>query len=321
MSRVLYSQERWEKVNAVNKELMQLYLRSTRADRRRPNTCSEYTYDLRFFLIWNLLYNNNMNVLEFKKRNFEDFKFFMTDERNVSNARANRLLCVVRRMMDYAEDDDDLYEFYVRNVAAKVKSLEKKPVKENTFLKQEQIDLLRGYLINKKMYQHLCLLDVFYDTGARINEVLQVKNTDTLKHGYIKVECKGGEKQYILIHEHSQESIKLHLSVKESGDAFWQSKYGEVKKTSTLRGWVKDMYEILKEIDPSTPYFTPHSFRHTVIENLCNGTHYLCKKIGRKLTIEEAQIIVHHKSIDMTKSYMKPKDGEIVFKLFGISLG
>lgn len=159
----------------------------------------------------------------------------MTDERNVSNARANRLLCVVRRMMDYAEDDDDLYEFYVRNVAAKVKSLEKKPVKENTFLKQEQIDLLRGYLINKKMYQHLCLLDVFYDTGARINEVLQVKNTDTLKHGYIKVECKGGEKQYILIHEHSQESIKLHLSVKESGDAFWQSKYGEVKTINITR--------------------------------------------------------------------------------------
>lgn len=320
MSKVLYSQERWEKVNEVNKELMQLYLRSTRADRRRPNTCSEYTYDLRFFLIWNLLYNNNMNVLEFKKRNFEDFKFFMTDERNVSNARANRLLCVVRRMMDYAEDDDDLYESYVRNVAAKVKSLEKKPVKENTFLKQEQIDLLRGYLINKKMYQHLCLLDLFYDTGARINEVLQVKDTDTLKHGYIKVECKGGEKQYILIHEHSQESIKLHLSIKERGEAFWQSKYGPVKKTSTLRGWVKDMYEILKELEPTTPYFTPHSFRHTVIENLCNGTHYLCKKIGRKLTIEEAQIIVHHKSIDMTKSYMKPKDGEIVFKLFGISL-
>lgn len=320
MSRVLYSQERWEKVNEVNKELMQLYLRSTRADRRRPNTCSEYTYDLRFFLIWNLLYNNNMNVLEFKKRNFEDFKFFMTDERNVSNARANRLLCVVRRMMDYAEDDDDLYESYVRNVAAKVKSLEKKPVKENTFLKQEQIDLLRGYFINKKMYQHLCLLDLFYDTGARINEVLQVKDTDTLKYGYIKVECKGGEKQYILIHEHSQESIKLHLSIKERGEAFWQSKYGPVKKTSTLRGWVKDMYEILKELEPTTPYFTPHSFRHTVIENLCNGTHYLCKKIGRKLTIEEAQIIVHHKSIDMTKSYMKPKDGEIVFKLFGISL-
>ncbi len=320
MSTVLYSKERWEKVNEANKELMKLFLRSTRADRRRPNTCSEYQYDLRFFLIWNLLYNNNMNVLEFKKRNFEDFKFFMTDERNVSNARANRLLCVVRRMMNYAEDDDDQYEFYMRNVAAKVKSLEKKPIKETSFLKQEQIDLLRSYLLENKMYQHLCLLDLFYDTGARINEILQVKNTETLKHGYIKVECKGGEKQYILIHEHSMESIALHLSGKQDGEAFWQSKCGPVVKTATLRNWVKDMYNILSKLDPTISYFTPHSFRHTVIENLCDGTHYLCKKIGRKLTIEEAQIIVHHKSIDMTKSYMKPKDNEMIFRLFGIKL-
>lgn len=320
MSTVLYSEERWEKVNEVNKELMQLYLRSTRADRRRPNTCSEYYYDLRFFLTWNLLYNNNMSVLEFKKRHFDDFKFFMVDERNVSNARANRLLCVVRRMMSYAEDDDDQYEEYMRNVAAKVKSLERKPIKETSFLNQEQIDLLRGYLLEKKMYQHLCLLDLLYDTGARINEILQVKNTETLKHGYIKVECKGGEKQYILIHEHARESIKLHLSVKKEGEAFWQSKGGQVEKTSTLRGWVKDMYIILKELDPSTPYFTPHSFRHTVIENLCNGTHYLCKKVGRELTMEEAQMIAHHKSIDMTKSYMKPKDNEMIFRLFGIKV-
>lgn len=320
MSKVLYSEERWEKVNEVNKELMQLFLRSTRADRRRPNTCSEYSYDLRFFLIWNLLYNNNMNVLDFKKRNFDDFKFFMIDERNVSNARANRLLCVIRRMMSYAEDDDDQYEGYMRNVAAKVKNLEKKPIKETSFLKQEQIDLLRDYLITKKMYQHLCLLDLFYDTGARINEILQVENTDTLKQGYVKVECKGGEKQYILIHEHSQESIKLHLSVKQPGEAFWQSKYGPARNTGTLRGWVKDMYKILKELDTSTPYFTPHSFRHTVIENLCNGSHYLCKKIGRSLTMEEAQIIAHHKSIDMTKSYMKPKDNEMIFRLFGIKV-
>lgn len=320
MSKDLYSQERWEKVNEVNKELMELFLRSVRGDRKRPNTCSEYKYDLRFFLIWNLLYNNNLNVLECKKRNFEDFKFFMTDERNVSAARANRLLCVVRRMMAYAEDDDDQYEGYMRNVAAKVKSLEKKPVKDTTFLKQEQIDLLRSYLIDNNMYQHLCLLDIFYDTGARISEILQVKNTDTLQRGYIKVECKGGEMQYILIHEHSFESIKLHLSVKKEGEAFWKSKCGPVIKTATLRGWVKELYEILKELDTKTPYFTPHSFRHTFLENTTNGTHYICKKIGRALTMEEAQMLAHHKSIDMTKSYLKPKDDELIFGLFGIKI-
>lgn len=320
MSTILYSEARWEKVNEVNKELMQLYLRSTRSDRRRPNTCSEYRYDLRFFLVWNLLYNDNMNVLECKKRHFEDFKFFMTDERNVSAARANRLLCVIRRMMSYAEDDDDDYEEYIRNPAAKIKGLEKSPIKENAFLSQRQIDLLRAYLKEHEMYQHLCLLDILYDTGARVNEVLQVKNTDTLAKGYLKVVCKGGRNEYILLHEHAKESIKLHLSTKQQGEAFWTSKWGPVQKTTTLRGWVKSMYKILKKLDSNTPYFTPHSFRHTFLENTTNGTHYLCKIIGRPFTMEEAQLLAHHKSIDMTKSYLKPKDDEMILNLFGIKI-
>ena len=68
------------------------------------------------------------------------------------------------------------------------------------------------------------------------------------------------------------------------------------------------MYKILVQLDPKTPYFTPHSFRHTFLENTTNGTHYICEEIGRALTMEEAQLLAHHKSIDMTKSYLKPKD-------------
>ncbi len=80
------------------------------------------------------------------------------------------------------------------------------------------------------------------------------------------------------------------------------------------------MYKILKKLDPSTPYFTPHSFRHTFLENATNGTHYICKEIGRPLTMEEAQMLAHHKSIDMTKSYLKPKDNEMILGLFGIKI-
>ncbi len=320
MSRVLYSKERWELVLDTNKKLMQQYLRNCKADKKKEGTIREYGYDLRFFLCWNLLFNENMSVLDFKKRHFEEFKYFMAEERKVSNARINHLLCAIRTMMGYAEDDDDEYEEYFRNPAARIKGLEKEPVRDVAFLSQVQIDLLRSYLLEHKMYQHLCLLDILYDTGARVNEVLQVKNTDTLAKGYLKVVCKGGRAEYILLHEHAKESIKLHLSTKQSGEAFWESKYGPVTKTSTLRGWVNDMYGILKNLDPSAPRFTPHSFRHTFLENTTNGTHYLCKIIGRKFTMEEAQLLAHHKSIDMTKSYLKPKDDELIFGLFGIKI-
>ncbi len=319
MSRILYTKERWENVLDINKRLTQQYLRNCKADKKSEGTIREYGYDLRFFLCWNLLFNENMSVLDFKKRHFEEFKYFMAEERKASNARINHLLCAIRTMMGYAEDDDDEYEEYFRNPASRIKGLEKEPVRPVAFLSQEQIDLLRNYLLEHKMYQHLCLLDILYDSGARVNEVLQVTDSETTNKGYLKVKCKGGRFEYILLHERSKESIQLHLNTKKEG-AFWQSKYGPAENTSTLRGWVGDLYKILKRLDPSTPYFTPHSFRHSIIENLGNGTHYLCKKLGRAFTIEEIQIIVHHKSVDMTKSYMKPKDNELIFGLFGIKI-
>ena len=319
MSERLFTPERWEKVNEVNKRLMKQYLRSCKADRKGERTIKEYGYDLRFFLCWNLLENNNMSVLDFKKRHFDEFKFFMGEERTASSARVNRILSAIRTMMGFAQDDDDEYQDYMINPASRIKGLEKDPVREITFLSQAQIDLLRTYLLEHKMYQHLCLLDILYDSGARINEVLQVTDSETTSKGYLKVKCKGGRYEYILLHERSKESIHLHLSTKKEG-AFWQSKYGPAQGTQTLRGWVGDLYKILKKLDASTPYFTPHSFRHSVIENLGNGTHYLCEKLGRAFTIEEIQIIVHHKSVDMTKSYMKPKDNELIFGLFGIKI-
>lgn len=320
MSRVLFTKERWSQAHEGNKQLMQQYIRSCKADKKRPRTIEQYECDLKFFITWNLLYNENMSVLDFKKKHFNEFKFFMIEERKASNARVNRLLSAIRRMMAYAEDDDDDYEDYIRNPAAKIKGLEKEPIKDNAFLSQEQIDILRSYLLEHKMYQYLCLLDILYDTGARVNEVLQVKDTETAHKGYLKVVCKGGKSEYILLHKRAKESLKLHLSVKEKGEAFWIGRSGPAKNTSTLRGWVKTMYKILVKLDSTTPWFTPHSFRHTFLQNTTDGTHYLCKIIGRKLTMEEAQMLAHHKSIDMTKSYLKPQDNDMIFGLFGIKI-
>lgn len=321
MKEKLYTAERWEKVNAINKKLLKVYLRSLVTNRRRPNTIREYKYDLQFFLVWNLLYNDNMSVLDFKKRHFEDYEFFMIEEREVSNARINRILSAIRQMMSYAEDDDDEYEDYVRNVAAKIKGLEKNPTKDVAFLTDEQIELLRNYLLEHKMYKHMFLLDALYDSGARINEIFQIKNTETAAQGYLKVVCKGGRQEYILLHDRARESLKLYLDTLEDKDILWLTHLGlQAKGPDTLRTWVNQMYRILKALDSTAPYFTPHSFRHTMIENLQNGSHYLCKKLGRALTAEEIQVLVHHKSIDMTKAYMKPKDNAIIFGLFGINL-
>lgn len=321
MKEKLYTPERWENVNSINKGLMKVYLRSLVTNRRRPRTIEQYTFDLKFFLVWNYLYNENMSVLDFKKRHFEEFKFFMIEERDASNARINRIMSAIRTMMSYAEDDDDEYEDYVRNVAAKIKGLEKNPKRDVAFITEAQIVLLRDYLKEHKILKHMFLLDLLYDSGARISEIYQVNNVYTADKGYVKVTCKGGRNEYILLHERAKESLELYLCTLEDKNNLWVTNTGSIAVNGgTLRGWVKEMYIMLKQLDSSTPYFTPHSFRHSMIENLGNGTHYLCEKIGRAFTTEEIAILVHHKSTDMTKSYMKPKDDKIIMELFGIKL-
>ena len=317
----LYSQERWNNVDEKNKKLLKQHLRNLKIERLRPKTIMQYESDLKMFLVWDLLFNDNMCVLDFKKKHFDEFRFFMTEERDVGNARVNRLLSSIRKMMNYAEDDDDDYEDYIRNPAAKIKGLPINPRKENAFLTEEQVVLLREYLRENKMYKFMFLLDIFYDSGARISEVFQVKNVETVPKGYIKVECKGGKNEYILIHDRGKESLGLYLPEVKDKEYFWMGDHGEpLKGESTIREWVGKMRKILFGLDPKTPYFTPHSFRHTVIENMTNGTHYLCNKIGRAFTLEEVQLIVHHKTTDMTKSYTKPRDNEMMFGLFGINL-
>lgn len=323
---VLFTQERWQEVNKTNKKLYEQYIRQCKSDMKSPRTIEQYGSDLRMFQCWNLLYNDNMCVLNFKKRHFDDFKFYMLEERGVSSARVNRLMSAIRTMMSFAEDDDDLYENYIRNVAAKVKSVPIKPVKEITFLDDEQVHKLREYLREHGMYKKMFLLDLLYGSGARINEIHQVDYHLSLFAGYTqKVQCKGQVPYNLLLHDRAKESLQLFLENRVHKEAMylWESekKFLDRKvSVDQLRTWVREMSSILSEIEGRKIKFTPHSFRHSVIENMGNGTHYLCKQIGRAFTVEEIAIIAHHKSIEMTKSYMKPKDDSMFLELFGIKI-
>lgn len=318
----LYTHERWNAVDERNKRLMQFHVRNMKIEKLRPNSIHQYSCDLRMFMVWNLLYNDNMYLIDFTKMHFDEFKFFMIEERNASNARVDRLISAIRQMMDYAEGDDLRYKEYEHSKAAKVKSLGKGPVRDIVFLTEKQIVMMRDYLMQKKMFKLMFLLDLFYDSGGRISEILQVKNVESLVKGYTnKVELKGGEMGYLLLHDRAKESLKIYLNAVGDNEYIWLKKNGDyAKNESTIRDWVKKLRHILTDIQGKETPFTPHSFRHTVIENMCNGTHYLCEKIGRPFTLEEVQLIVHHKTTDMTKSYRKPRDNEVIFGLFGISL-
>lgn len=319
----VFTRDKWQKVNKLNKELLEDYLVELKSKRRRPSTLEQYEWDGKMILCFIQEHMDNKCLLEFNKKDFRRISLWLTEERKVSNARFNRIFALIRGMMEYAEDEDD-YE-YDKNLARKIKGLPKEPVKEIYFLTDEQIHKIRSYLLKHEMYRECAYLDISYDSAARIGEVLQIKKDSLLERRCTNIVIgKRGKKFALLYHYNSLESIGLYLSSRNDDiESLWiDQDHNHAVTDNTLYDWCVKMRSILHLVDGKYIPFTPHSFRHSALENYKNGTHYMCERMERPegFSIEEIQILAHHDNIDTTKSYLKPNDNNILENMFGIKL-
>jgi integrase len=119
------------------------------------------------------IYSNleNKNILILNKKDFRGYSLYLSEKCGVSSARHNRLLCALRSLLTFAENEDE-YE-YENNVAKKVKGLGNEPVREIFFLTDEQIMKLKNELIQRKEYQKATLLMLAYDSAGRKHELAQ----------------------------------------------------------------------------------------------------------------------------------------------------
>lgn len=326
-SEVFYKPEIYELANPQNKELLKDYLIELKSKRRKPNTISQYFMDGRMIICYVKLHMNDKYFLDFTKKDFRQISLWITDERCVGNARYNRIFALIHGMMEYAEDEEE-YE-YEKNYARKIKNLPRKPIKPIVFLEDEQIKKLRVYLLAHKRYRECAFLDVCYDSTARINEVMQMKKEDLLENRYSNIVTGKRDKQFnVIFHQQGLQSLSLYLNQRghDSVDALWvnlRSKDHKPIKSCTAYGWVKNMCKILSNIEGKNYDFSPHSFRHSALENYENGTHYMCRVLAepKRFTLEELRVLAHHDSIDTTKSYLKPKEQDVLNNMFGVKIG
>ena len=122
----IYTPELWEEVNKENKIIMNDYLEEYKQRKKSKGTIDQYFNDLRIVFIFILNELNNQSILNLKKKDFRRFNIWC-QERDMSNARVNRLMSSIRSMLAYVEDDEE-YDYEV-NYASKVKGLAKEPVR------------------------------------------------------------------------------------------------------------------------------------------------------------------------------------------------
>ena len=241
----------------------------------------------------------------------------------MSNARANRLMSAVRTLLSYLEDDDD-YEEYEINAAAKVKGLPKEAVREVVFLTDEIILKLWQKLMNEKRYKEATLLGLLYDSGSRKNEIAQVRRDSIKQDGNATniVVGKRGKKFPVLYFRLTKEAFKEYDKTRtDDNPALFINEIGNAATGGNIYEWVVKWKKDLKEITGEDFDLNVHSFRHCFIENFLKGEHYLCRelKLG-KVPLEKVKSLAHHESSDTTLGYAQNDENRDIEELLGIKL-
>jgi integrase/recombinase XerD len=326
----IFDEEEWKEVNEENKNIIDDFLEEYKQRKMKPSTIEQYRNDLRIVMIYIKRKLNNKCIFELNKKDFRRFSLWLTEELKVSNARANRLMSAVRSLLSYCEEDDD-YD-YSNNVAKKVKGLPKEPVRTNEddfFLSFDQIMRLREELIKRGMLQHAVLLMLMFDSGARRNEVYQVKKHGLLEGNKTNIVTGKRGKQFPLIYlDDTKELIRMYLEERgeDDIDSLWIVGSGENKRPATyqtLYDRIITMSKILSEIEGRKIEFFPHSLRHSRIECLLQGqdTRLIDEETGKpkKFRLEEVQIFAHHSDPKTTLQYAKDHTDDIIDNMFNLS--
>lgn len=325
----VYSPQEWKQVNFFNKEIIDDYIEEIKQRKLKKTTITQYYNDLRIFAIFVRKQCDNKSFLELTKRDFRRLSIWSNDECGMSNARTNRLLSSCRALLTYCEDSDD-YE-YDNNIARKVKGLPGNPVRtneENYFMSFDQIMKIRQKLLDMGEIQLAVLHMVFFDSGARRNEVAQIEKHGILDGNKTNIVVGKRGKTFPLIYlDDTKELIKLWLEKRgqDNIDSLWIVGRDLSKRKASydiLYSWVKKIRKIFSEIEGRQIDIFPHSYRHSRCESLLQGTDTriidVSTGLPKKFSLEQVQLFLHHSDPKTTQGYTKDHSEEIIDGMFNI---
>lgn len=319
----IFDEEEYKKVNRENKDLLDDFIIECKATKKKPSTIAQYYNDGRIVLLYIKQKLDNKSILELSKRDFRNFTLYYSEELGVSAARINRLMSMVRTMLEYASNEQD-YNYLINN-ASKVKGLPKEAVREIEFLSNDIIMELYNYFMENERYKDATLLALAYESSARKNELAQVlKNSVTDDRNCTSPVVGKRRKVFPLIYfDYTKKAAKKYLEQRGEDDIpeLFVNADGKAASPRNLYEWVVGWRKIVEQMTGEEQSFNVHSLRHSALENYSNGTHqHLIDNNMPSIPIEKLRLIARHDNISTTQGYLAPKDDKELEDLFGISI-
>ena len=217
-----------------------------------------------------------MGFEHFGRATIYDFLIYMRDEKNVSANTLNNRLAAIRSFLRYCSDEDmELTTLYVD--AQKIRRFKggKKPKVE--YLTESQLKLVYSMPdIHTAIGRRNRFIMIFlYETGARIDELLNIRLSDVIKTGgtpQLKITGKGRKVRYVPVMEDAMRHLNAYISEyhknsQENAFMFYTMHHGkQTRMTPANVDIMLKKYAVsAKETDPLFPsHLHAHMFRHSI---------------------------------------------------------
>ena len=323
----IYTKDDWDAVSPENKLILNDYMLELRQRRLSQGTISQYFNDLRIYLIFIYKELGNKSILEMTRRDMKRYSLWLSEVCSVSVARHNRLWSSMKSFYNFCEEDEEIG--YSNDIARKLKGLQREPVREIHFLKDEEVLRLKDELIRREEFQKATMLMLAYDSAARRNEIAQVKKAsfyDETRNNTNKVIGKRRKIFPLIYFSETKKCAKLWLEQRgqDNFDSLWVYKKGNElhqANSNKIYRWFMEIRDIFNEIEGSKTNFNVHSMRHSALQNMSDGSHYICRERGiEKIDLQDLKKVAKHEDISTTQGYLKEDDLAFYGEMFNINI-
>lgn len=213
----IYTNEKWEKVNKYNKDLLNDYMLQIKAEGKSAGSQKQYYNDARIVLIYILEELDNKPLYKLNRKSFRNIVLWMQGN-GLSSARINRMLSTCRNLLNFGLDDDDYSDEFedCRANPSRIKGMQKEKVRDIVFLTDKEVHIIFDTLMEKGRYSEALLCALMYDSAGRRAECFQVKRSDiSLDSGFTANEVIGkrGKKFKLMYHDLTK---KAYTALEES---------------------------------------------------------------------------------------------------------
>jgi len=262
------------------------------------NSCEAYKKDILDFFIY-LNYKDLENITE------EDIIHYIEESKKTySNNSINRKIISIRGYLKY------FYEVgSISNLPSeKIKSLT--PTKrELEVLTFSEIEKLRGVMDDSpREFRDRLILDILYDTGLLISEVLDLRCEDVELEDYkIITQTRGTKINKIALSE--DQSQRLKVFIKEKRESL-RNKNSKVFSSISRQNFRARLIKYAERANLNKNIYT-HMIRNTVLKNILDieGAHMVKDRMGYS-TIQNTSLYQGRNTKKIKEKYMEIGIGE-----------